>query len=218
MIERIGEKSAPYYPCSAVKQVISQEYYYYSLVSQKEEGCCLSFFAWVFAPIIWVCNTIHDKITLTTEELEIFEELLEGAFLGGATYLYTRSAGEEKLKKVLSRCDHLYKELSKKWFPNIEGIFFMRVAIVKIKMRVLAALGEEEKIQQERKLLHSLKVPIPEDVEMQIEALLLSRKRPYRYILSGINVFFQLCGALFFKRYAGDGTRTRNFRRDRAVL
>ena len=62
----------------------------------------------------------------------------------------------------------------------------------------LAALGEEEKIQQERKLLQSLKVPILEDVEMQIEALLLSRKRPYRYILSGINVFFQLCGALFF--------------------
>jgi len=205
MIDPINMQTISNFPCPEIKQMTSQERHHSSLYSQKKEGCCLSFFAWVFAPIIWVfapiiwvCNTIHDKITLTTEELEIFEKLLEGAFLGGATYLYTRSGGEEKLKKVLSRCDHLYKELGKKWFPNIEGIFFMRVAILKIKVRVSAALGEEEKMQQCRNLLHSLKIPIPDDVEMQIEALLLSRKRPYCYILSGINCFFQSCGAIFF--------------------
>ena len=71
MIERIGERPIAF-PYVETKQVIFDEHYRSSLSSQKKENCCLSFFAWIFAPIIWGYEAICDKITLTTEELEVF--------------------------------------------------------------------------------------------------------------------------------------------------
>ncbi len=160
-----------------------------STLCSMKKASCLSLIDWIFFPVTAVFNWILSRISLTTEELEVFEKLLESAFWGGGAFFYDRSIGEKRLREVVQSCDRLYESLSNKWFPNIEGILFLRVNLVKIKIRVHAALGEKGQVDYCRKLMSQLGEKLPEDIKDQVE---------YLTVVTGYSILIKMCN-LFVK-------------------
>lgn len=163
-----------------------------------------SFLSWLFYPVIAVFNwiigiwcSILDRIALSTDELELFEELLEGAFWGGALYFYDLKTGKTTLQKVVHDCGKLYDKLTKKWFPNVEGILFMRISLLKIKMRAHAALDQKNETDACRKLIESLGFSVPETVETQNAILLTVSQTRYRRFLHTVNWCVKSCAKFF---------------------
>ncbi len=149
---------------------------------------CSSLKSIAFYPLLWV----RDRTSLATEELEIFEKLIEGTFWGGAACLYDLSIGEVKLKQVDEACDMLYKILSDKWFPNIEGILFLRQNLLKIQMRVCAALGKDAKVDAAQKLFKTIGGKIPPDIVLQMGILKLIAKPIVRFFIRIVNFFVKI--------------------------
>lgn len=169
-----------------------------SLSSLQKPCVFLDFFRWLFNSLLSLWNEVICKISLSTDELELFEELLEGAFWGGAVYFYDQNTGIKQLEKVIDDCTCLYKKLSDKWFPDIEGILFMRMSLLKIKMRALAALGQKEKANECVELVKTLGYSLPEEVEAQTEMLLMASQPKYQKFLWAINKITQGCMKLIF--------------------
>lgn len=170
-------------------------------IEQKES---LSFFQWLFYPLITLFNWIIsiwcralDRIALSTYELELFEELLEGAFWGGALYFYELDTGKKTLEKVIQDCGELYDKLTKKWFPNVEGILFMRISLLKIKMRAHASLDQKSEVENCKKLINSLGFTVPEPVELQTEILLTVSQSRYRKFIRTVNYCVKACAKFF---------------------
>lgn|GEM_PF-2714030 len=173
-----------------------------STIASKEEGGCISFLSWVFSPIMNALDAIFYRVSPSLKEYELFEEILEGSFQGAAFYLYDQKVGEEQVREVLAKCEELYTKLCDKWFPNIEGILFMRVALLKVKLRILAALGEEKKVLECEEILNELGVVVGEDVKFQAQLLSLLKKRPYRYFISAENSVVKVL-VYFMKKMRG---------------
>lgn len=159
-------------------------------------------------PFAW----LRSKMILTTEEFEIFEELLEGAFWGGATLLYDVSKGEHKILEVGRQCDDLYRRLSLKWFPNVEGILFLRQNLLKIRMRIDATFGDQKKVEKVQKEFRDIGGEMPETMEIQIKILSLLSRRVVRFFIRILNLFVKLGVnlTLFFAKSGVRGRRDSN--------
>lgn len=126
------------------------------------------FFSWIGSWIAHWYNAIMERVAPSTKELEIFQELLEGAFRGAALLLYDRNEGLKIISGVAQKCHHLYGLLGKKWFPKIEGIHFLRINLMRIALRCHAALGHHTELDTCKKELSVLGGEISDHLEKQI--------------------------------------------------
>ena len=191
MVNRIYSEPTAASSCKPLEYAQLPQHHYRSTIVSAKEVKSQSFFWTLLTPIIWFFEWLESKLTLTTEELEMFEDLLEGAFWGGAAFFYKREIGETRLREVVAACEELYKKLGKKWFPNIEGIFFMRGNLIKIKMRAYAALGEKDKVKTSLQELKDIGVEVADDVKLQTQYLLAATKPGFRVLLSICNGLVQ---------------------------
>ena len=192
MLDPINSQSKVALRYEPLKSSLLLEERYCSTLASSQESTIGNAFWMLVSPIVWILDWLGSKLTLTTEELEMFEKLLEGAFWGGAAFFYKREMGEARLREVVASCEELYAKLGKKWFPNVEGILFMRGNLIKIKMRAYAALGEEDKVKTSLQELKDIGIEVPNEVELQAQYLLAATQPKFRFVLGICNRLAQL--------------------------
>ena len=86
--------------------------------------------------------------------------------------------GIKHLQEVVKSCDTLYERLCQKWTRNLGAVRLLMRNVVKVKMRIHAALGDLDKIAECRQELRRLGCDSDPAIEKQIEHLLIAHQYP----------------------------------------
>jgi len=146
----------------------------------------------IYFKVLEFCQWIISRIIPTNKELKMLEQLLEDSILGGGLLLYDRKRGEEKLNQVMKNCEELYQKISEKWFPNLEEILFLRRNLIKVMMRISAALGREKEVVKYQSNLRSIGGEISEEIEDQVQLFLQAAKPRHHLLVRMMNYLTQI--------------------------
>lgn len=137
----------------------------------------------VLFPILWPLKKLYAKMAPTTEELELFEDLIAKALAAGKSFIDSRTKGEKELQKVIAFANSLYDLFTGKWLSWTEGIVFMRAHLVQITMRLYTLVGDDGGVEICQKRLEKVGYQPRGDIEAQLSYMRMMRKTAYRPFL-----------------------------------
>lgn len=114
-------------------------------------------FAYPIALVEW----IKTKVSLTEDEMEEAEELLEEAVDGITEIVENRERGVVILTRALVKIENLDHKLQNKWFSHSQGNIFLRQKLLKFKMGLSTFVGDRSRVEQTQIVLAELGFSFP---------------------------------------------------------
>jgi len=114
-------------------------------------------FAYPIACIDWIKN----KISLTNDDMEEAEQLMEQSIEGMLEISENREKGVKILTSAIKKIENLDYKLQNKWFPKSQGNIFVRQKLLKFKIGLCTLIGNRIKIEESQTVLADLGFEFP---------------------------------------------------------